>query len=80
MSVGPSVGPSRSNKNKPNQYDKAFLALEVISNDTVSNHWCVYGLVTAPAKKHVTDDAVYTALFGTPFTSFYKNIKIFNLF
>ena len=61
--VGPSVGPSPSNKNEPNQYDKAFSALEAISNDTASAHSSVYGLLTAPAQKHATDDAVYTALF-----------------
>ena len=73
MSVGPlvwrsvcrSVGRSRSNKNKANQYNKAFSALEAISNDTASARWSVYGLVTAPAQKHATDDAVYTALFFT---------------
>ena len=63
-SVGWSVGPSRSNKNKPNQYDKDFLAMEAISNDTASTHWSVYGLVTAPAQKHATDVVVYTALLG----------------
>ena len=36
---------------KPNWYGKAVLALEVISN------------IAAPAPKHATDDAVYTALF-----------------
>jgi len=25
--------------------------------------WSVYGLATAPAQKHATDDVVYTALF-----------------
>ena len=51
-------------KNEPNQYNKAFSVLEAISNDTVSARWSVYGLVTAPAQKHATDDAVYTALFS----------------
>ena len=52
-SVGRSVGPSvRSNENEPNQHEKAVSALEAISN------------VTAPAQKHATDDAVYTALFN----------------
>ena len=69
MSVGPSVrllvrrsvGRSvRSNKNELYQYDKAFSALEAISNDTASGPWSVYSLVTAPAQKHATDDAVYT--------------------
>ena len=32
--------------------------------------WSVYGLVTAPAQKHVTDDAVYTALYKSLFLSF----------
>ena len=50
-SVGRSVGLSvRSNKNEPNRYAKAVSALEVVSN------------VTAPAQKHATDAAVYTAL------------------
>ena len=40
-----------ASKNKPNQYGKAVLALEAINN------------VAAPAQKHATDDAVYTALF-----------------
>ena len=63
-SVGLSVGRSvRSNENEPNQYDKAFSALEAISNDTASACWSVYGLVTAPAQKHATDDAVYMASF-----------------
>ena len=39
-------------KNKPNWNNKAVSALEAISN------------VTAPAQKHATDDAVYTALFN----------------
>ena len=38
LSVGWSVGPSPSNKNEPNQYNKAFSALEAISNDTASIH------------------------------------------
>ena len=46
-----SVGPSPQYKNEPNQHEKTVLALEAISN------------VTAPAQKHATDDAVYTALF-----------------
>ena len=54
LSVGPSV---RSNEN---EFDKAFSALEAISNDTPSARSSVYGLVTAPAQKHTTDDAVYT--------------------
>ena len=61
--VGRSVCLSRSNKNEPIQYGKTFSALERISNDTASALWIVYGLVTAPAQKHATDDAVYTALF-----------------
>ena len=67
MSVGRSVGRSvcrsRKYKNEPNQYNKAFSALEAISNDKASAHWSVYGLVTAPAQKHATDVVVYTALF-----------------
>ena len=35
---------------------------EAISNNTVSTRWIVYGLVIAPDQKHMTDDAVYTAL------------------
>ena len=35
----------------PNQHEKTVSALEAIRN------------VTAPAQKHATDDAVYTALF-----------------
>ena len=67
MLVGQSVcrlvGRSPSNKNEPNQYNKAFSALEAISIDKASAHWSIYGLVTAPAQKHATDDAVYAALF-----------------
>ena len=62
-SIGPSVGRSPSNKNEPNKYNKAFSALEAISDDSASAPWSVYGLVTAPAQKHATDDAVYTAFF-----------------
>ena len=62
-SVGPSVGPSPSNENEPNQYNKAFSALGAISNDTASARWSVYGLITVPAQKHATDDGLYTALF-----------------
>ena len=63
-SVGWSVGRSvRSNKNEPIQYDKAFSALEAISNDEASASWSVYGLITALAQKRATDDTVYMALF-----------------
>ena len=34
-----------------------------ISDDTARTRWSVYGLVSAPAQNHATDDAVYTALF-----------------
>ena len=37
-SIGPSVGRSPSNENEPNQYNKAFSALEAISNDKASAH------------------------------------------
>ena len=70
MLVCLSVGPSCSKKKEPNQYNKAFSALEAISNDTASARWSVYGLVTAPAQKHATDDAVYTALFLLDVISF----------
>ena len=35
---------------------------EAISNNTVTTRWSVYALVIAPDQKHMTDDAVYTAL------------------
>ena len=50
-SVGPSVRRSPLYENEPNQREKTVSALEAIRN------------VTAPAQKHATDDAVYTALF-----------------
>jgi len=37
--------------------------LDVISNDTASSWWSVYGLVAAPAQKHATDATVYMASF-----------------
>ena len=59
VSVGPSVHRSVRRscwyKNELNQHEKTVSALEAISN------------VTAPAQKHATDDAVYTALFPNIF-------------
>ena len=39
----------------------------------------VYGLVTAPAQKHATDDAVYTALFSFLSKKYMKNCDFINM-